>query len=70
MCVCETMLEQMLVIQLGRGLGVTTGVDKPGQNPVFHAPPGDTEAATKRPISTMESLIGLCSCHEGRLIGW
>jgi len=39
--------------------------EESGQNPVFHVPLGGAEAAATRPISTMESLIGWCSCHEG-----
>jgi len=34
---------------------VMTGVDKPGQKPNFHAPPGGSEAVARRPISTAEN---------------
>jgi len=46
-------------------LEATTGANKPGQNPDFHAPLGGAEAATRRPISTAESWFGLCSGHGG-----
>jgi len=43
--------------------------EEPGQNPVFHAPPGGTEAAAKRPISSEENFV-LCAFTLWELFNW
>jgi len=49
-------------------LGVTTGVDNPGQKQIFYASPGGTEVAARRPINTAKNLILFVFMSWGGLI--
>jgi len=36
--------------------------EESGQNPVFHALPGGTEATARRPTRVAATMTGWCSC--------